>query len=109
MAKRDPGKDDMFTLEDSSGDKVTRACATTHPQCDVDQIDGVPSKGYKSVTLDSHQRAAVEMALSKKLTLINAGPGTGKSTTLSVLMCELMMNELKPTILFLSFSPKQRR
>lgn len=113
MAKKDsPAIGDHFSVEDTSGDHVKRMDSNAVGECSNVQslqVGGVKRRfdfSASSTTLDKRQKSAVVAATCKKLTLINAGPGTGKTTTLCVMVRELMNLPEKPKILFLSYSTK---
>lgn len=104
MRERDPNADDLFVVEDHCGDTARLVDRPASP----DRVnkrkvswatDGVP-------ILDRQQRRAVDTAKIKRLTMINAGPGTGKSTTLSVLIKEAIETVGSAKILFLSFTKR---
>ncbi len=119
----EPGDEDHFQLENESGDMLERTIPGPGPgpgpgtgtgsgtgtgtkrrrsSCETASA----SNPVPSLVLDTHQREAVEMAKSAGLTMINAGPGTGKTTTLCILVRELIESNPSVKILFLSFSTK---
>lgn len=70
------------------------------------QVSRSFERGLLEIKLDAAQRKAVDKAKECKLTLLNAGPGTGKTTTLCLLTSELMSINERPKVLFLSYSTK---
>lgn len=125
MSKRDQQADELFVLEDKQGDVVQhmdhhhlivptysddgRSITNTQKKTNNNnkkrmRNGSLPSDGV--FQLDQHQRRAVEIAKITKLTMINAGPGTGKTTTLSVLIKEMLETSHSAKILFLSFTKK---
>lgn len=67
------------------------------------------AEGCCGVVLDEHQLAAIEKAKRFDLTLINAGPGTGKTTTICKLVSDLISAPKPPRILILSFTTQAEK
>lgn len=113
MGTEDAAADDLFVLERDCGDQVSRLERQPPPETGRGSSattctwTGADPLSYTNLPiLDREQRRAVEAAKSKSLTMINAGPGTGKTTTLSILVKEAVETTQSAKILFLSFTKR---
>lgn len=106
------GTGTTFALELCSGDMTSPIIhLDATPSSRLHSCHG-PQKGRERaaashrVELDEKQRVAADASKRTALTLINAGPGTGKTLTLCILAEEIMREIPSSKILFLSFTVK---
>lgn len=72
---------------------IARTEATDNPIVTEHEIRNLCSYFDKSKTTDDGQWKAVQLALSKKLSILTGGPGTGKTTIVSVILAKVLKDK----------------
>lgn len=82
-----------FALEELDLARMLLALAADPPSTEGAEDDEAVARVTAAAGADRLQRRAVELALTKRLTIVSGGPGTGKTTTVAqILECLLERN-----------------
>lgn len=102
--KKEGEEEDFFKCEDGVPDQMKKIPSSMLSDVEESKSFGGTRRNSSLFPLDAHQLAAIEQAKRCKLTLINAGPRTGKTTTLCMLIRDLITSASPPSVLVLSFT-----